>query len=121
MMELFHIGFLSFSVVDVVDVAISAFILYRVYKALRGTVAVQILMGLVVLIALSFIVNSANMKALSWMVNAITGVWLLAFIVLFQPELRRLLTALTRTRGPSSSASARLSPSRPAFAAQYSG
>ncbi|MFM7775160.1 MAG: diadenylate cyclase, partial [Candidatus Kapaibacterium sp.] len=98
MMELFHIGFLSFSVVDVVDVAISAFILYRVYKALRGTVAVQILMGLVVLIALSFIVNSANMKALSWMVNAITGVWLLAFIVLFQPELRRLLTALTRTR-----------------------
>lgn len=98
MIELFHIGFLSFSIIDVVDVSISAFILYRVYRALRGTVAIQILVGLVVLIALSFIVNSANMKALSWMVNAITGVWLLAFIVLFQPELRRLLTALTRTR-----------------------
>ena len=98
MTELFHIGFLSFTLVDLIDVSLTAFILYWVYRALRGTVAIQILVGLVVLIALSFIVNSINMKALSWMVNAITGIWLLAFIVLFQPELRRLLTALTRTR-----------------------
>ncbi|MFN9776481.1 MAG: diadenylate cyclase CdaA [Candidatus Kapaibacterium sp.] len=98
MIELFHIGFLTITLVDILDIALSAFVLYWVYRALRGTVAIQILIGLVVLIAISFVVNSANMKALSWMVNAITGIWLLAFIVLFQPELRRLLTALTRTR-----------------------
>ncbi len=98
MIELFHIGFLSVSLTDVIDVALASLILYWVYRALRATVAIQILIGLLFLIAISFIVNSVNMKALSWIVNAITGIWLLAFIVLFQPELRRILTALTRTR-----------------------
>ncbi len=98
MVELFHIGFLQITLVDLVDVGLAAIILYWVYRALRATVAIQILLGLLFLVALSFIVNSANMKALSWIVNAITNIWLLAFIVLFQPELRRILTALTRTR-----------------------
>lgn len=98
MIELFKIGFLSFTLIDVIDIAIVSVIFYFVYRALRATVAVQILLGLVFLIGASFIVNSANMKALSWIINTITSIWLIAFIVLFQPELRRVLTSLTRTR-----------------------
>ncbi len=98
MVVLFSIGFLQFTLVDAIDVVLAALILYWVYRALRATVAIQILIGLLFLVAVSFVVNSANMKALSWIVNAITNIWLLAFIVLFQPELRRILTALTRTR-----------------------
>ncbi len=98
MLVLFTIGFLQVTLIDLIDVGLAAIILYWVYRALRATVAIQILIGLLFLIAVSFVVNSANMKALSWIVNAIANIWLLAFIVLFQPELRRILTALTRTR-----------------------
>lgn len=97
MQELFQIGFFKITLIDIIDVALVTLFFYWVYRALRSTVAVQILLGLLFLIAASFIVNSANMKALSWLINTITSIWLIAFIVLFQPELRRVLTALTRS------------------------
>ncbi|MBL7998290.1 MAG: TIGR00159 family protein [Candidatus Kapabacteria bacterium] len=98
MIELFRISFLSVTLIDVIDIVIVTMIFYWIYRALRATVAVQILVGLVILIAASFVVNSSNMKALGWIINTITSIWLLAFIVLFQPELRRVLTLITQTR-----------------------
>jgi diadenylate cyclase len=98
MIELFRIGFLSITLIDVIDIVLVTLFFYWVYRALRATVAVQILLGLVFFLASSIIVNSANMKALSWIINTISSIWLLAFIVIFQPELRRVLTAITRTR-----------------------
>ncbi len=98
MIELFRVGFVSVTVVDVLDILVVAAVFYLVYRSLRATVAVQILFGLLVLVALSFVVSSANMKALSWLINSVMSVWLLAFIILFQPELRRVLTEITQTR-----------------------
>lgn len=98
MTELFRIGFISVTPIDVLDILLVAAVIYTVYRALRATVAVQILLGLVVLVAFSFVVSSLNMKALSWLISSIMSVWLIAFIVLFQPELRRLLTEITQSR-----------------------
>jgi diadenylate cyclase len=98
MIELFRVGFVSVTLVDVLDIVLVAVLIYAVYSALRATVAVQILFGLLALVLLSFIVSSANMKALSWVISSIMNIWLLAFIVLFQPELRRVLTDITHTR-----------------------
>jgi diadenylate cyclase len=95
-MELFKIGFLSVGVVDIIDVALVSFIFYRLYLVMRGTIAAQIFIGLVLIIAVSFISQAANLKALSWIMRTLTDIWVIAFIVLFQPELRRLLVLLGR-------------------------
>ncbi|MCU0331130.1 MAG: diadenylate cyclase CdaA [Candidatus Kapabacteria bacterium] len=98
MNELFRIGFLSVTWVDALDVALIAIIFFLVWRALRDTVAVQILVALVFILALSFITESANLKTVNWVLRRIADVGLVAFIILFQPELRRVLLLLTQTR-----------------------
>ena len=98
MLELFRIEFISVTLLDILDIVIVTAFFYILYRSLRATVAVQILFGLLALMALSVVVSSMNMKALSWIINSLMSIWLIAFIVLFQPELRRLLSELTQTR-----------------------
>ncbi|MGA2298868.1 MAG: diadenylate cyclase CdaA [FCB group bacterium] len=95
MLELFKLGFLNVTVTDVIDIIIVAALLFWIYRALRETIAVQILFGLVIIIFLSFITEAANLKALNWILRTIKDIWLIAFIVLFQPELRRLMLRIT--------------------------
>ncbi len=96
MLELFKIGFLSFTVIDLFDIILVAVAFYWIYKALKHTIAVQILFGLVILIGLSFITEAINLKSINWILRTISDIWLIAFIVLFQPELRRLLLMITQ-------------------------
>ncbi|MBK9248744.1 MAG: DNA integrity scanning protein DisA nucleotide-binding domain protein [Ignavibacteria bacterium] len=98
MFELFHIGFLSFTLIDLIDVGIVTLLFYAVYRVLKDTVAVQILLGLVLILGISFITEAVNFKSLNWILRAISDVWLIAFIILFQPELRRILLLITRSR-----------------------
>lgn len=65
---------------------------------MRGTVAAQIFVGLVLIIGFSFIAQAMNMKAMNWILRTLTDIWVIAFIVLFQPELRRLLVLVGRNR-----------------------
>ncbi len=95
-MELFHFGFLSVTWMDIVDVLLVAFLFYRLYVAMRGTIAAQIFLGLLIVMAGSFIARVADLKALSWLLKTLTDIWVIALIVLFQPELRRLLLFLGR-------------------------
>jgi len=95
MFDLFKIGFLNFSVIDLLDISIVAALMFWLYRSLRHSVAVQILFGLVIIIFLSFITEAANMVALNWILRTIKDIWLIAFIVLFQPELRRLMLRIT--------------------------
>jgi len=95
-MELFKIGFISVGISDIVDIALVSFIFYRLYLAMRGTVAAQILVGLLLILAFSFVAQAMNLQALSWIMRTLTDIWVIAFIVLFQPELRRLLVLVGR-------------------------
>ncbi len=96
-MELFKIGFLSIGLSDIIDVVLVSFICYRLYVAMRGTIAVQIFVGLLLILAFSFVAQAANLKAMSWILKTLTDIWVIAFIILFQPELRRLLVLVTRS------------------------
>ncbi|MDT3740770.1 MAG: diadenylate cyclase CdaA [Candidatus Kapabacteria bacterium] len=96
-MELFKIGFLTITTFDLLDVIIVAVLFYYLYRALKNTVAVQILFGMVIIIALQFITEASNFKSLNWILRTISDVWLLAFVILFQPELRKLLLIITRS------------------------
>jgi diadenylate cyclase len=95
-MDIFHIGFLTVTWMDVLDVLLVTFLFYRLYVAMRGTIAAQIFLGLLLVIAGSLIARAADMKALSWLLKTLTDIWVIALIVLFQPELRRLLLFLGR-------------------------
>jgi len=96
MFELFKIGFLSVSFFDVIDILIVSFIVYKLYLLLRGTIASQIFLGLMIIFIISFIAEAMQFKALNWLLKLVTSIWVIAFIILFQPEIRRLLVILAR-------------------------
>jgi diadenylate cyclase len=81
---------------DVVDIVIVAFVLYRVLLILRGTVAIQMLAGLGLLMAARFASRRADLRSLSFVLENFWAFWVLALIVLFQPELRRALAQAGR-------------------------
>lgn len=97
MFELFKIGFISVSLLDIIDIALVTFIFYKLYSVIRGTIAAQIFYGLVIVLILSFLAQAANFKALGWLLKLISDIWVIAFIILFQPEIRRLLVLVGRS------------------------
>lgn len=94
MIDLFKIGFLSVTLLDVIDIALVSAIIYRLYKFMRGTIAAQIFFGLIIVLFLSFITEAVDLKALGWLLELIRDIWVIAFIILFQPEIRKLLVTL---------------------------
>ena len=98
MLTLFKIGFIEFTLVDLIDVFLVTLIIGGIYYALKNTIAIQILFGLIILIFFSFITEALNLRAVSWILKTILNIWLIGFIVLFQPEIRKALVLLTRSR-----------------------
>lgn len=96
MIEIFKIGFISVTLLDIIDITLVSFIFYKLYTLLKGTIAIQIFWGLIIIFVLSFIAQLINLRTLSWLLNLVTGIWVIAFIILFQPEIRRLLVFLAR-------------------------
>lgn len=94
MVELFKVGFLPFTLLDLIDVFLVTIIFYKLYTIIRGTIAAQIFIGLVIVLFLSFVAQAINLRALGWLLNLISDIWVIAFIILFQPEIRRLLVIL---------------------------
>ena len=85
---------LSIGVVDVIEVTLVAYLLYRLYQLMRGTIAVQIFFGIVALILVQVLVGWLEMTMLSAIFSKVGEVFVLAVIILFQPEIRRLLLML---------------------------
>ncbi len=96
MFDIFRIGFLTVTFTDLIDIAIVTFIIYKLYTLLRGTIAAQIFIGFIIILLLSFAAEAANLKVLSWLLKLVTDIWVIAFVILFQPEIRRLLVMLAR-------------------------
>ncbi len=88
---LFRIGFLPISVVDILDIALVSYIFYKIYDFIRGSMAARMLLGLLVIFALSVVADVLNMAGSSWIFSRLQTVWVVAFVIIFQPEFRRLL------------------------------
>lgn len=97
-LELFKIGFLPISLFDVMDILVVSWIFYKLYKYFENTRAGQMLLGLVMLLIVTSVARLLNMSALSWLMRQVQTVWVVTFVILFQPELRRLLIYIGRTR-----------------------
>jgi len=95
---LFNIGFLTFTLIDLIDIILVTWVFFKVYQYFKETRAGQMLVGLVILLISSFLFNSFGLSAMSWLVNQFQTVWVVAFVILFQPEIRRLLIYVGQTR-----------------------
>ncbi|KAA0210713.1 MAG: diadenylate cyclase CdaA [Ignavibacteriaceae bacterium] len=97
-MDLFKISFLTFSLADLIDILIVSYIFYKLYTIMRGTIASQIFIALLLIIGFSIIAQLLNLEALGWLLGRLTDIWVIAFIILFQPEIRRLLLIIGKSR-----------------------
>ena len=94
-------GALSFIVVrplDILDILLVAYIIYRVIHLMKGTRAIQMLFGILALIAFGIAARVYDLPGTSWFLSSLSAVWAVAFVILFQPELRNALTQLGRNR-----------------------
>ena len=89
-------GFIPFSVVSIVDIGIVAFMLERLFVLIRGTRSAQVLMGLLIVVAVSAAAPLLQLDALAWLLAQLRSILLILLVVLFQPELRRMLLDLGR-------------------------
>ncbi|MBT1710415.1 diadenylate cyclase CdaA [Fulvivirgaceae bacterium PWU5] len=96
MIFLFKIGFLEVSWVDVIDIGLVSVLLYQVYKLIRGSIAVNIFLGILALYLVYLIVRAAQMELLTMILGQFMGVGVLAMIILFQPEIRKFLLVIGR-------------------------
>ena len=92
-----HIGFLEITWVDLADICLVSGILYHVYKLMKGTLAIRIFVGFLVLYLVYLLVKAARMELLTSLLSQFAGVGVLALIVLFQQEIRRFLFLLGKT------------------------
>ena len=97
-MVLFQIGILTITLIDLIDLLLVSWLFFKVYIYFKGTRAGQMLAGLILLMLSSFLFNAFGLSASSWLVNQFQTVWVVAFVILFQPELRRLLIYVGQTR-----------------------
>ena len=81
----------SMSVVDYIDVAIVAFLLYQLYKFIRGRRAGKLAAGVLFLLLVFLVSEFANMNALRFVLSNIFQVGIIALMILFQPEIRSAL------------------------------
>jgi diadenylate cyclase len=76
---------------DVIDILLVAFILYRVFLLIKGTRAVQMVVGLGILLLVLIFSRWANLYTMNWLVQSFMTQIVIVILVLFQPELRRAL------------------------------
>ena len=92
-----QLEFLQFSLIDVIDVVLVAVMLYYLYKLLRGTVAINIFLGIVIIYLIWVITDALNMDVLSNILGNFISVGFFALIVVFQQEIRKFLLLLGST------------------------
>ena len=97
-MQTFEKIFGTFNLFDALDILIVAFVIYRVIMLIRGTRAVQLLQGIVVILIGTGLSHALDLAALSWLLDKTLTIGLFAIPVVFQPELRRALEQLGRGR-----------------------
>ncbi len=85
-------------VLDVIDILIVTFLFYRLFILVRGTRGASMFIGLILLIVLSVLAQWLSLSALNWIVYNLRTVWVIAFVIIFQPELRRALLSLGQNR-----------------------
>lgn len=88
----------SLNIFDVLDILILTFLVYYVIKLLRETRAMQLLKGIFFIIVIFILVKIFNLRAMSFLLDNFLQVGIIAIMIVFQPELRRILEKVGGTK-----------------------
>lgn len=93
----FHIGFLEFRWIDLLDILLVGYLVYQIYKLIRGSVALKIFIGIISIYVIYQIVKSLGMEMLTGILGQFVGVGGLAALILFQQEIRKILLLIGKS------------------------
>lgn len=88
----------SIGITDVIDMAIVSFVIYKILGFIKETRAVQLIKGLLILVVLTFLSDKLNFYTLNWILENTLTLGVLALVIVFQPELRRALEYVGRSK-----------------------
>ncbi len=88
----------SVTVFDVLDILLLTFLIYSLIKLMRETRAMQLLKGIFLLLLMFIIVKSFELKVMGYLIDNFLQVGIIALIIVFQPELRRILEKVGRAK-----------------------
>lgn len=89
---------LTLRVTDYLDIAIMAFVLYRLFWLVRSTKAASLLKGLFVFLAILALSTALKLNGINFIMSNMVDWGVLALIILFQPEIRRILEQMGSRR-----------------------
>ena len=79
---------------DYLDIAVVAFLIYKILPLIKSPSTMRIARTVVIVVIIAWLTDILHLYTLSWILNQFLAVGLLAVVVLFQPELRRMLDHL---------------------------
>ena len=85
------LDFLNISFIDILDIILVGLLIYQIFKLIRGTAAMGIFFGILIILFVWIVVDALNMKLTSTIISQVIGVGAIAIIILFQQEIRRFL------------------------------
>lgn len=91
------LNFLDFKITDIIDIILVAVLLYYIYKLVRGSVAINIFIGIVIIWGFWKLTELLDMEMISSMVGGFMQVGLIALIIVFQQEIRKFLLMIGST------------------------
>jgi uncharacterized protein (TIGR00159 family) len=91
------LDFLDFSFLNMLDIVLVALLLYYIYKLLKGTVAINIFIGIALIVFIWKITQALGMEMLSGLLGNLISVGAIAILIVFQPEVRKFLLTLGST------------------------
>lgn len=98
MLRNFSSLFFNVRILDVIDILIVAAVLYKLFTLIRETRAEQLTKGIVVLLVLTKVTEWLRLYTINWILSNAMTVGTLALLIVFQPELRRGLEHIGRSR-----------------------
>ena len=88
----------SIGIFDILDIAVVAFIIYKILGFIQETRAQQLVKGLLVLLVVFFLSDILHLYTLNWLLKTFMSIGIIALVVIFQPELRRGLEYVGRNK-----------------------
>ncbi|MCX7784903.1 MAG: diadenylate cyclase CdaA [candidate division WOR-3 bacterium] len=92
------LSFLKPAYRDIIDILVVAVVFFYFLRFLKGTRALRMFYALIIILVLSVVVRWLDFKALGLIVDSLKTVWVVIFVILFQPEIRNALARFGRTR-----------------------
>ena len=94
---LIKIGFLPISIWDVLDILIVGYLFYQIYQLLRGSIAFNIVLGVLLFFLAGWLMRFLEMDLSSLIISKIANIGIITLIIIFQPEIRSFLLYLGQT------------------------